>query len=226
MLPVAQLYTRDVPVLRPPEGSDLLQVLWCPFDHDQQMKPWPIPRVFWRTAAEVTDILAELPEPTTAADEHYVPEPCLLHPEQVTEYPNFLDLSKDLQEQVRTWCERQAANSDSGWPYTDNPTGFYWNDLSTAPGWKAGGWPDWGVTDPVPQSCPSCGARMDPLLTIASTEWNASRSWIPEEEQSDAVPGAYPDLSRPTMIQIADNCRLQLYACSASPDHPHTERVQ
>nr|CAJ89509.1 hypothetical protein SAML0523 [Streptomyces ambofaciens ATCC 23877] len=33
MLPVAQLYVRDVPDLSPPEGKDLLQVLWCPFDH-------------------------------------------------------------------------------------------------------------------------------------------------------------------------------------------------
>lgn len=31
MLPVAQLYVRDVPDLSPPEGKDLLQVLWCPF---------------------------------------------------------------------------------------------------------------------------------------------------------------------------------------------------
>jgi hypothetical protein len=34
MLPVAQLYVRDVPGLRPPAGADLVQVLWCPFDHD------------------------------------------------------------------------------------------------------------------------------------------------------------------------------------------------
>jgi hypothetical protein len=32
MLPVAQLYTRAVPLPSSPPGADLLQV-WCPFDH-------------------------------------------------------------------------------------------------------------------------------------------------------------------------------------------------
>jgi hypothetical protein len=31
MLPLGQLYVRDVPDLRAPAGTDLLQVLWCPF---------------------------------------------------------------------------------------------------------------------------------------------------------------------------------------------------
>ncbi len=31
LVPVAQLYARDVPDLPFPEGTDLLQVLWCPF---------------------------------------------------------------------------------------------------------------------------------------------------------------------------------------------------
>lgn len=53
MLPVAQLYVRDVPDLSPPEGKDLLQVLWCPFDHPIM----PRTLLFWRSAAAVTDIL-------------------------------------------------------------------------------------------------------------------------------------------------------------------------
>src|SRR5438067_6270593 len=36
MLPVVQLYVRDIPLLRPPRQADLLQVLWCPFDHPPQ----------------------------------------------------------------------------------------------------------------------------------------------------------------------------------------------
>ncbi|WP_433207977.1 hypothetical protein ACQP1G_22995 [Nocardia sp. CA-107356] len=39
MLPVAQLFVRDVPGLRPPAGADLLQVLWCPLDHDSDPRP-------------------------------------------------------------------------------------------------------------------------------------------------------------------------------------------
>lgn len=61
LLPVAQLYVRDVPLLRPPgqSGADLLQVLWCPFDHPEH----PATAVFWRSAATVTDLLAAPPEP-------------------------------------------------------------------------------------------------------------------------------------------------------------------
>jgi hypothetical protein len=32
------------------------------------------------------------------------------------------------------------------------------------PGWKVGGWPTWGLTDPRHPHCP----EMTPLLTIAS----------------------------------------------------------
>ncbi|MBC2866821.1 hypothetical protein H1R13_18110, partial [Streptomyces mexicanus] len=60
MLPVAQLYARDVPLPVSPPGADLLQVLWCPFDHPTH----PRTALFWRAAAKVTDVLADPPEPT------------------------------------------------------------------------------------------------------------------------------------------------------------------
>lgn len=59
MLPVAQLYVRDVPGLHVPEGADVLQVLWCPFDHPIM----PRTALFWRSAAAVTDIPTTPPEP-------------------------------------------------------------------------------------------------------------------------------------------------------------------
>lgn len=224
MLPVVQLYTRDIPVLRPPGQADLLQVLWCPFDHHRELKPYPKPAVFWRTAAKVTSILTTPPEPAAAQHEWYVPEPCVLHPEQVTEYPNFMDLNTDLQEQVTQWCSRHAPSS-----YDIDPRLFYWDELSTAPGWKAGGWPRWGLFDPIPQHCPACGTEMEPLLTIASTEWDSNNhGWIPQEDQAHTAPtviGA-PDPRCPAMIHVGDDDRLQLYACPSSPDHPHTDLLQ
>jgi len=36
MVPVAQLYRRDVPDFVGPDGADLLQVLWCPLDHPEE----------------------------------------------------------------------------------------------------------------------------------------------------------------------------------------------
>jgi hypothetical protein len=139
-----------------------------------------------------------------------------------------MELSRELQEQVRQWCRQQTgAATDS--PSEPPPEDFYRKELAVAPGWKVGGWPGWGRTDPSTQSCPACGTEREPLLTIASAEWDASsRSWIPYEDQAHADT-AYVGTTRPqlpSMIQIGDMDRLQFYACPASPDHPHTERVQ
>lgn len=229
MLPVAQLYLRDVPVLRPPGQADVLQVLWCPFDHGGI---FPETVLYWRSAAEVTSVLTCPPEPTAAEYEWYVPEPCVLHPEQVTEYPNALELSDDLLEQVGRWSARQAgqaiADSRDAMDYANGSDEFYWSELSVAPGWKAGGWSHWGRTDPVPEDCPACGAGMVPLLTIDSAEWDDStRSWIPYEDRDRTEPSASClDPADPAMIMIGDMDSLQLYACPVSPSHPHTARLQ
>lgn len=83
LLPVAQLYARDVPFPRPPD-ADLLQVLWCPFDHEMAH---PRTALFWRSSATVTDVLDAPPEPPIVQRDCYLPEPCLFSPEQVTEFP-------------------------------------------------------------------------------------------------------------------------------------------
>ncbi|MFC9588814.1 hypothetical protein ACFTUC_03275 [Streptomyces sp. NPDC056944] len=231
LLPVAQLYARDVHLLRPPGRSeaDLLQVLWCPFDHppDQWM---PRTALFWRTAADVTELLTAPPEPHVVESEEYVPVPCVLAPEQVTEYPSLPDLSKELQEQVKDWSRWEAAGArvDSG--FAAYPESYYGSDLSVAPGWKFGGYSRWGYIDPSPRPCPACGTEMDPLLTIASTEGDSSQhSWIPYEDE----PAATSDQShvrdlvhRPTAIQIADLHAEQLYSCPRDPGHPHMELMQ
>ncbi|WP_369144673.1 hypothetical protein [Streptomyces sp. R44] len=231
MLPVAQLYARDVLLPHPPGGSkaDLLQVLWCPFDHPEQEQWMPRTAVFWRSTADVTEILTSPPEPY-AAEELYVPVPCVLAPEQVIEYPTPPDLSKELQEQLKDRSRWQAAGAriDAGFaPHLDS---YYAGDLSVAPGWKTGGHPRWGYVDPWPRPCLSCGTDMDPLLTIASVEWDGGgQSWIPyEDETAAASPRNHVrDLARrPTAIQIADLHDQQIYYCPMDPGHPHRELMQ
>ncbi|AXE26819.1 hypothetical protein C0216_28330 [Streptomyces globosus] len=224
MLPVAQLYVRDIPVLRPPGHADLLQVLWCPFDHESDNMPLTV--VFWRSAAEVSDILDAPPAPYAVDDDGYVPVPCLLTPEQITEFPNPMELSKELQHRLAdasTWQESGVDN-----PYVRAPEELYENELSVAPGWKAGGWSRWGLTDPVPRSCAACGTEMEPLLTIASSEWKSNtRSWIPYEDQAGSTPT--PDNCQPwnpTGLDLARGYDQQLHVCPASPDHPHISLVQ
>lgn len=218
MLPVAQLYLRDVPLLRPPGRADLLQVLWCPYDHASF--PKPSTALFWRTESEVRDVLAVPPEPFETDWEGYVPGQCLLAPEAITEYPDSLDLSPELQLAVNDASRWQAAGVDLDAGYADHARSFYDAALANAPGWKAGGWPPWGRTDPYPQSCATCETRMVPLLTIASFEWDDStRGWVPYEDQAS-------ECTQPTGVEVGSTDNMQIYVCPASPEHPHTDLIQ
>ncbi|MEU6228322.1 hypothetical protein [Streptomyces sp. NPDC047042] len=219
MLPVAQLYASDIPLPFSPPDADLLQVLWCPFDHEGTAHPRTA--LFWRSAGTVTDVLDAPPEPSAIKSQGYLPEPSLLAPEQVTEYPAFMELDKEL---------RQEVSDPSRWGGSGpvSPQEFYENELSTSPGWKTGGWSRWGLSDPMPRRCPECGTDALPLLTIATLEWDAgSDSWAPGEEGTNPtplLPGTPP--ANFTLIGIGGGHSLQLHACPSCPDHPHIELVQ
>ncbi|WP_199547161.1 hypothetical protein [Streptomyces sp. N35] len=228
MLPVAQLYVRDVPLLRPPGQADLLQVLWCPYDHEPDAKPSTA--LFWRRAAEVGEVLAAPPEPYEADWRgDYVPEPCLLAPEQITEYPSTFDLSPELRQQVEDWSRWQAAGDAVDSSYADDPKEFYDAELADAPGWKVGGWPPWGRTDSIPRFCTVCEARMVPQLAIATFEWDGeSGSWIPYEDQAAESAGSAVGRSpeQPTAIQVGSADTMQLYVCPQSPTPPQRPRAR
>ncbi|MFD4532114.1 hypothetical protein ACFWNL_14770 [Kitasatospora sp. NPDC058397] len=239
MLAVAQLYVREVPDLRPPEGADLLQVLWCPFDHpfehpfDYSWESMPRTELFWRSATAVGEVLTAPPQPPAIQYEDYLPQPCLVSPEQVTEYPLAVELDPDLRAQVRAWSARRKTGAKPGSAYDGAEDGYYDWELSVAPGWKAGGWAPWSFTDPAPQYCRACGCRMDPMLTIATTEWRADvRSWIPYEDRAGATQAGAtrdavrPDPAAPTMITVGDGYNQQIYACPAAPEHPHAALLQ
>ncbi|MET8751473.1 hypothetical protein ABZW32_15440 [Streptomyces sp. NPDC004667] len=224
MVPVAQLYVRDVPLLRAPGGTDLLQVLWCPFDHEPDNTP--LTALFWRSEAEVTEVLTAPPEPYAVEYDGYVPQPCLLAPERITEYPNRMELNRELQQQLANGSRWEGTGMDDY--YLPAPDEFYWNELSVAPGWKAGGWTRWGLTDPVARLCRTCGAGMDPLLTIASSEWGSNtRGWIPYEDQPLSTPSVDNHQPwNPTGLDLARGYDLQLHVCPVSPDHPHLGLIQ
>ncbi|MFB7651146.1 MULTISPECIES: hypothetical protein [unclassified Streptomyces] len=225
LLPVAQLYARDIPFTCPPD-ADLLQVLWCPFDHEKAAHPRTA--LFWRSATTVTDVLDASPEPPIIQSMHYLPEPCLFSPEQATDYPNPSELSdehRDLLDDMSRWETIVPARYNT---YADDPGELYLNNLSTAPGWKTGGWTRWSPTDPVNRSCPECGTEEVPLLTIASSEWDGgSETWIADEDRTTPAPhhlGA--EDANFTLIDITGGNNLQLHACPADPTHPHIELFQ
>ncbi|WP_394616989.1 hypothetical protein JNUCC0626_46500 [Lentzea sp. JNUCC 0626] len=209
MVPVAQLYARDVPGLVWPGSADLLQVLWCPLDHEDEGYV-PSTAVRWRVAADVTDPLASPPSPA-AVEEHYLPQPCVLHPEEVVEYPAPHCLPQDLVALVREW--------------EDGNHGAYQHNLAVAPGTKAGGHGPWSFSDPFPMSCPDCGADVAPLLTLASGEWDGGRSWQPVEDAEGGHP-PFPQPSEPTMLMIGRGYNLQLYTCTADAAHGHVTNMQ
>jgi hypothetical protein len=219
MVAVLQIFARDVPELPAPDGTDLLQVLWCPGLHEDGY--WPLPIVRWRDAASVTGPLLEAPEVGPDADEvneEYVPQPCALSPERVPEYPDGWELEKDLRERVTDWA---------------GPTGWhYFSHLSAAPGTKVGGWPDW-IQDPCYPECDDCGKPMTHLLTISSWECDGEswRRWVPAEEfppdrRREDPPHEVFAHQRDAGLMLADAGSMYLMVCQACPDRPVKEVSQ
>jgi hypothetical protein len=217
LVPVLQLYAADVVDLPFPPGTDLLQLLWCPYDHEPSYAPRPELR--WRAADINAPLLAHPPRPTGAPD-NYLPAPCVLHPERVVEYPQW-DLPGQLDEALKERFDRLT--EETGWSY--------WYDLSIAPGIKTGGYPGWTQAPDWPD-CGGCGKRMDHLLTIDSAEFDggSARAWLPEEdrpafgtifdlpfEQRHAIQSA-PDL------MIGDIGGVYVFICPRCPGQPYAYR--
>ncbi|MFJ5775240.1 hypothetical protein [Streptomyces sp. NPDC093094] len=157
LIPVLQLFSRDVPGLPFPPGTDLLQLMWCPDDHAEppgQPRYWgPDAGIMFRSSAAAgTDRILEPPRPDEAKD-GYVPAPCVLDPLGAVDLPEEDELPEELAETALTWAEDHGAD--------------YARTLGCLPGWKAGGWPSWHLTDFVPLDC-ACGARMRLHLTLDS----------------------------------------------------------
>jgi hypothetical protein len=203
----AQLYARDVPDLVPPPDADVLQVLWCPWDHDKEHY-CPTLLLRWRKAADVADVIDPQPEPEFMEYGNYLPNPCVLHPEQVVEYQYIDFLPPGLQTRLREW-EEETGND-------------YQFELSIASGTKVGGWSSWHLTDPYPMVC-ECGADMELLLRIDGFEWDSDQSWRPLEEDRFDDPYLF---SQPTGIIIGRGYGLWVFTCPVSYDHPHRLSMQ
>ncbi|WP_412077927.1 hypothetical protein ACLF6K_27595 [Streptomyces xanthophaeus] len=248
LLAVAQLYGRDVPDLPAgPEGHDLLQVFWCPFDAHGPTGYGMYVHLRWRRAAGVREVLARHPDPGPVGFEGYLPQPCVLHPEQVAEYPYIEVLPGELGERVEAWedaqeeasyeAQEEAEEEDSerageGASEETGALPSYQSDLSLAPGWKAGGHAAWNVTGPGTMDCRTCGSAMELLLTIATREFHSdSTSWIPLEDSplEDRLPeDRLPEdhVASPTGVVVGNHGKLNVFACPQDPAHPHDFSVQ
>lgn len=227
LIALAQLYARDIPGLNAPPGTDLLQVLWCPFDHAEG----PATTLRWRQASAVDLLLDEPPQPTAIEYPEYLPEPCVLHPEQITEYPRavqlFEELDPDLCEHIAAWSRQVGGtsleDSDAELPWVDADR---YDEISATATWKTGGWPFWSFRDPWPIRCTACNATMTPPLQIGSGEWfDDLDHWTPVEDLADihAASLAPHTHGNPPQVSLAHGYRLQIYVCPDSADHPHQQ---
>ncbi|MFF4341195.1 hypothetical protein ACFY00_14815 [Kitasatospora sp. NPDC001540] len=218
---LVQLYRRDVPGLPVgPDDRDLLQVLWCPFEahgpsgHDLDL------RVVWRRSEQVREPRGAAPEPLLVGFEGAVPEPCVLHPEQVTTYPYAGTLPARLQARIDAWERKQERKADKD---PDAEALTYQHDLSIPPGYRVGGFASWHGTDPYAVACAVCGAPMALLLTLDSHEWDGCTSWMPVEDR--LLPGHLQDPC-PARLAFGRYGLLNVFACPAGPGHPHRWSIQ
>ena len=200
-VPLLQLFRRDVQQLPFPEATDLLQVLWCPRNHEN-FDRWPAgPRtsLYWRQAAAVTDVIAQIPVTPSRGD--YIVDSSVLHPE-----PGVLEYPRGGGYPYENWDWDPITQLDEQLGCRADCT------LFTAPGTKVGGWPGF-CQDPFWPECEECGQRTEHLLTVSDCENVADSGdrWVPR----CANPGAVPD--------GIDFCHgaMQLFYCARCPDLPH-----
>ncbi|MFE2064912.1 hypothetical protein ACFXDH_21365 [Streptomyces sp. NPDC059467] len=221
MAAVAQLTTADFPEIRFPDGTDVVQLLWCPDWHDQpHPEGWgQACRLFWRRAAEVTDLLTEQPR-SEDPDPDMVPRPCVLHPERLTEYPCVEELPAGPARRYKAWLAGRNLP----------------DDVSAIPGYKLGGSMTWGVTDrPEHLECEACRAPLELFLQFDTSEYGLGswgpegtpdRFWPLEERGLEPRTDAWWAALEPTGMTIGRGGHAGLFVCSADPRHPASHFTQ
>ncbi|MFG2824975.1 DUF1963 domain-containing protein [Kitasatospora sp. NPDC048365] len=206
LVPVVQIQRRDVPQLAFPEGTDLLQVLWCPYIVD--LCDTPVPLVLRRSGAAVGPALDATPATVADAPRDSIPAACVLHPEAVTDYPSA-DMPEDVAEAVGWRLQELGARTGLSYSY----------HLAEAPGIKLGGYPSW-TQEPGWPDCPDCGGTMEHLLTVASRECDGRswRTWLPIEERAD---DPWPDSAQsPADVMFGDAGGVYVFECVTCPGRP------
>ncbi|MFJ3306271.1 hypothetical protein ACIPSA_24765 [Streptomyces sp. NPDC086549] len=218
LVAVAQFTAAEFPEIRFPEGTDLVQVLWCPEWHDQpHPEGWgQACRLFWRREADVTDPLTARPDPEDHWDYDWdmIPRACVLHPERLTEYPWHEELPVGLAERHTAWLEERSLP----------------DDVSAVPGWKLGGSMNWSVTDmPLALECSQCGAPLELFLQCDTYEyalggWGEDgaphRFWPLEERHLEPGSEEWAAAREPTGMSVGRGSHAGVFVCSADPCHP------
>lgn len=161
---------------------------------------------------------ANRPRPT-GADNDYLPDPCVLHPERVTDYPNW-DLPDEVADALEARFEQ--LEEETGWSY--------WSHLSVSDGVKVGGYPTW-TQEPNWPTCPTCRVRMEHLLTISSNEFDGELAHVAAHR---GHPGHGNHLGpsirtthrdpMPPGLMLGDMGGIYLFECTSCSDRPFAYR--
>ncbi|MEU5599761.1 hypothetical protein [Streptomyces sp. NPDC020298] len=220
---LAQFFRRDIPGLAAgPDDADLVQLFRCPFTHGPYRERRY--RLRWRQAAQTErarHFLVTPPEVPLLRWEHELPEPCVLHPEEVDTYPWAEDdtLPAPLIARIDSWDDAQVTEHGPGAP-------SYQSDLSIPPGWRVGGFPSWASTGPMAIDCASCTTPMQLLLTAEGNEMDAnSHSWVPLEDRNPLLRGKASiqggrSVAQPTRLRFGRDRDLHVFTCPANSGHP------
>jgi hypothetical protein len=214
-----QFYMHDFPEIDFPADKDLLQVYWCPSDHEIEYEsgyPYSGPGVRLRWLASAAGEGREVARPGPVrhghTEESYLVHPCVLDPERVVEYPDIETLGTSLATQVEGY-ERSGA------------LGFDCHQL-IAPGWKIGGWEKWHLTGYQHLACPECGSEVRLLLKAEGTEWDAaSDRWWPVEER-DVDVHERQGLRAPTGATFGRAGELRVFTCVNDAHHRPVLNIQ
>lgn len=216
MVPVLQIYARDLPHIPFPEGADLLQIVWCPLIHEDQGAARP--QLYWRSESEVAagDLLLDPPRPYEY-EEDFVPRACVVSPTRAVEYPNW-DLPKGLGQALAERFDELEAR-----------LGFSYFDVATTNQSKVGGYPGW--TQPPDWPVCACGQRMEHLLSITATEPTGGR-WLPLDEHPagsqepvwrlEAEPSVESRIGHE--MWMGDLGGMYFFVCRSCPGMPYAHR--
>ncbi|TRV81124.1 hypothetical protein FKN01_04590 [Streptomyces sp. 130] len=219
---LAQFFRRDIPGLGcGPGGTDLVQLFRCPFTHGPYLeRRYHLRRRRAARTERAERLLAVPPRAPLLRWEDELPEPCVLHPEEVDTYPwaEGDTLPASLIARIDAWDDAQVAEHGP-----DAPS--YQYDLSIPPGWRVGGYPSWASTGPMAIGCASCDTPMRLLLTADSCEMDGgSHSWTPLEDRDPLLKGRASirggvSVVRPTRLRFGRDRDLHVFVCPVESGH-------
>lgn len=196
LTPVLQLRRRDVPDLKFPPRTNLLQLFWCPDEaaHDYS----PSVKIWWRKSESVTHARTDAPDlsafPRESDWQGYIPFECCVFPERVVEYPMGDDLwvlaGPEAARSISTQIDELEVDTK-----TDLKSRFegqrhvhfgsvVHSELGQCPGTKVGGKP----------SVVRGGRRFDHLVTFSTWETDSASfyRWLAAEDQRLLAPPGKP----------------------------------